>query len=705
MKIRAKLTLLLLALGVCTVLTSSYIAYYNAREALIQSVYNQLTGVRRSKAFQIESYFRTVRRHVQTLSESQLFLSGMNQFRAAFLKLDGGDVPFDLRAALAAYYARSFLPELHRFVDPRFQIDDYMPAGRAAYYLQYHYIVKNPNPPEKKQDVFDAGDGSEYSRVHAAFHNSYKRLVERFGYDDLYLIDHESGRIVYNYSKSPDIGTSLLTGPYRDTNLARIFRKCRQATNSNEFCFADFEASEASYGAPTAYVCSPIFSKGKVIGVLVLQLGIGELDRVVSGDRSWERDGLGKSGDSGVVGPDHLLRSNSRGFIDNPELHLSRMRARGVPEKTILRIRAYNTTVLQQEVRLPSVDEALAGREGTRVQLGSSGGRTLISYGPLDVEGIHWTLASRIDESEALAPVEAMKWKLIRFTILVLAATLLVAAFLSRALVRRLSILDRASRRLAAGDLSARVPVTSKDELGHLACDFNAMAESIQQKSDLLAEKNRENEALLLNILPGPIAQRLKDGESVIADSFAEVTVLFADLVGFTAMSGGRPPNEVVAFLNDLFRRFDAIATRLGIEKIKTIGDAYMAVAGLPTQYPDHADRMAQFALEMTEQARLYSVERGQTFELRIGLNTGPVVAGVIGATKFIYDLWGDTVNIASRMESHGLPGTIHVTRAVYDRLKDSYEFESRGEIDVKGKGIMETWLLLRPVPAAAPRA
>ncbi|MCC7154105.1 MAG: adenylate/guanylate cyclase domain-containing protein, partial [Bryobacterales bacterium] len=154
--------------------------------------------------------------------------------------------------------------------------------------------------------------------------------------------------------------------------------------------------------------------------------------------------------------------------------------------------------------------------------------------------------------------------------------------------------------------------------------------------------------------------------------------------------------------LNDLFSRFDQMAQRLGVEKIKTIGDAYMAVAGLPHACPDHAQRMMRMAVEMTEEMRRYSRILGKTVELRVGLNSGPVVAGVIGATKFIYDLWGDTVNIASRMESHGVPGSIQVTRAVYEALKDEYEFEYRGVIEVKGKGQMEAWLVKLPQPALA---
>ena len=227
------------------------------------------------------------------------------------------------------------------------------------------------------------------------------------------------------------------------------------------------------------------------------------------------------------------------------------------------------------------------------------------------------------------------------------------------------------------------------------------MTKSIREKTEVIEQKNRENERLLLNILPGEIANRLKNGEQEIADTFAEVTVLFADLVGFTALSSKMSAAEVVDMLNGLFSLFDEAANELGIEKIKTIGDCYMAVCGLPKLCPDHAETMARMALRMLDATRDYGLQKGLNLQLRIGLNSGPVVAGVIGMIKFIYDLWGDTVNLASRMESTGVPGQIQVTRSVYEQLKDSFDFESRGVVQVKGKGEIEAWLLhsqLRPV-------
>jgi guanylate cyclase len=214
----------------------------------------------------------------------------------------------------------------------------------------------------------------------------------------------------------------------------------------------------------------------------------------------------------------------------------------------------------------------------------------------------------------------------------------------------------------------------------------------------LNVERER-SERLLLNVLPEPIAARLKSGERWIADARPEVGVLFADIAGFTPMSERATPDEVVRLLDDVFSTFDELATRYGLEKIKTIGDAYMVASGLLDSEPTHSERLADMALAMREEIG----RRGQDLSLRIGIDIGPVVAGVIGRSKFIYDLWGDTVNTASRMESHGIPGRIQVTESVRNRLAGEYRFEARGTIDVKGKGPMTTFMLIgRAAPADA---
>jgi len=210
-----------------------------------------------------------------------------------------------------------------------------------------------------------------------------------------------------------------------------------------------------------------------------------------------------------------------------------------------------------------------------------------------------------------------------------------------------------------------------------------------------IADERSRYRALLTRILPASIVERLEGGEGGIADDHAETTVLFTDIVGFTEISTRCQPAAMVAFLNKVFGRYDELVARHGVEKIKTIGDAYMVAGGLPEPRADHAEAVADLALDMmAETARLESPD-GRPVQIRIGIDTGPLTAGVIGESRFLYDLWGDTVNTASRMESQGAPGRVQVSDAVYRRLSAKYRFERLGEIDVKGKGSMATWNLV----------
>ncbi len=219
---------------------------------------------------------------------------------------------------------------------------------------------------------------------------------------------------------------------------------------------------------------------------------------------------------------------------------------------------------------------------------------------------------------------------------------------------------------------------------------------------DRVVAEQKVSERLLLNVLPYAIAERLKGRPEVmadsftevIADSFADVTVLFADIVGFTKFSVGMSPEKLVVLLNEIFTGFDSVTDNRGLEKIKTIGDSYMAVAGIPVPAADHVARAAHMALDMMDVLTAFNQRNGYTLQMRIGINSGAVVAGVIGKRKFIYDLWGDTVNTASRMESHGVAGRIQVTDATRQRLGEPFVFEQRGAIEVKGKGEMHTWFL-----------
>jgi adenylate cyclase len=323
--------------------------------------------------------------------------------------------------------------------------------------------------------------------------------------------------------------------------------------------------------------------------------------------------------------------------------------------------------------------------------------------------GCNYILIVRHDAASVQSELYAYIW---RITILVLIITAFVTTvtmlFLGGTVIA--PILRLRDDLIAAGDALSKnrvqpdfysLSVKRDDELGEVMVAFNQMFRRVykeiaqrQAAEEILRAEQEKSERLLLNILPETIADRLKQGESNIADGFAEVTILFADIVGFTEISSRTSPQELVELLNKIFSAFDHLTDRYGLEKIKTIGDNYMVAGGLPVSCANHAESIAEMALEMQQEIMQFSDESGQPLQIRIGINTGPVVAGVIGTKKFIYDLWGDAVNTASRMESQGIPGKIQVSDSTYQLLFDKYLLKKRGTINVKGKGDMTTYFL-----------
>ncbi len=690
----AKLFAILLLLGAVAVMITGVLGYIRAREALERAIFAQLTAARETKAHQVESYFRTVRNEIRLLAAAKMVVDATRGFREAVDELDNKPVPPEVKESVHGWYDGHYMPMVRKLLGTDVPATEFMPTSPAAYFLQDRYIVRNPHPDGRRDLLDDAGDGSAYSKVHAVYHPLMRTAAATVGFDDFMIVDPRTGRLIYTVDKDADFATSLRAGPYRQSRLAAAAARCATAPDPSATCLEDFSPYLPSDGVPEAFMAAPIIDQGVVTGVLVAELSVDEIDAIITGGRRWRTEGFGATGEAYLVGPDFLVRSSGRNFFENPAAYYSDLKAGGASDEDIAAIKRYGSPILHQHADTAATRAAIGGVDGSGEVLGYRGVSTLASWGPVRIAGVKWGLVAKIDSSEAFEPVYRLERDLLIVGAIAFLVVVVTGAWLSRSLLGPLRELTAGVRRFAAGDDDAHVPVRTRDEIGQLCLAFNGMIDDINQKNVVIETKNRENEELLLNVLPAPIANRLRGGEKGIADGFAEVTVAFADLVGFTALSSEMPPAEVVTLLNGLFTRFDVAANELGIEKIKTVGDAYMAVCGLPVPVPNHAERMVRMAIRMVHITREHAMEHGVSMKLRVGINSGPVVAGVIGKSKYIYDLWGDTVNLASRMESGGIPDSVQVTRPVYEKLKDQFVFESRGEIEVKGKGHVEAWVL-----------
>jgi class 3 adenylate cyclase len=693
LSIKSKLIVMLLTVSSSSIVVTAYLGYQSGKSNLTDRAFNQLTSVRASKAYQIESYFKTIRNHIQTLSNDISVGTAILEFTRAYSQLESVTLPADNSQKITAYYQNEFLPKLAKTEQGSPVLNSFLPESTASNYLQYHYIATNPNPIGKKHLLDKANDGSEYSRIHERYHPIFRNIIEKFGYYDMFLIDPQ-GTVVYTVYKETDFTTNYTTGAYNDSNLARLVAAVRRSKQKDYASIIDFESYAPSYGAPAAFIAAPIFNQSKFVGVLAIQVPVDEINNVMTGNRKWESDGLGKSGETYLVGQDYLMRSVSRFLVETPEEYLQTLATLGVNKETLNRIRQYKTSILEQKVRTLAAEEAITGKQGIKTIRDYRDIPVLSSYAPLQIEGLNWAILSEIDLAEAYAPIYDFERQLLISATLLMLVVILLAMAMASVFVKPINQLIESARKVASGQLDAIATLETQDEFGELAQSFNAMVLSLRDQTNLVEEKNRENEQLLLSIFPAAIAKRLKQGEKNIAESVSNVTVLFSDLTGFSKLSDSLTAYEIVSILNDIVSIFDETAERYGMEKIKTIGDSYMAVCGLSVPYLDHDKRAIDFGLEMQAIVRRFSQERNFQLNISLGIHSGDIVAGIVGRNKFIYDVWGDTINIASALKSSCPEGAILVSNEIYNRLSDLYEFVPIAAKVENGKSILKAWQL-----------
>ncbi len=410
MRIRYKLLAMLMLVAIPAVLLVGLLGYYSGQRGLRRAAFDRLTSIRESRAFEIHEYFRDARNEIWALSQGPAIIGMAREFREAARALEAQPLAPDearrLAADLEAHYREESLPRLGGSGFGRDLLDDMLPDDATARRLQYHYLVANPHPVGRKDEKVASDDASAYADAHARHHLYIRGLARQLGYYDIFMIDPETGRIVYSVFKEIDFGTSLTTGPHRESELARVFRAAREATDPRFVKLVDFAPYAPSYGAPASFIASPMFDGDELVAVLAAQMSIDEIDAVMTGRRRWLEDGFGSSGEAYLVGPDFRMRSNSRFLLEDAEGFLLGRAEAGASEEEVARMRRYGTTILQQEVRSAAAVAALGGSSATAIVDDYRGVPVLSSYMPLNISELGWVLLAEIDAAEAFAPVD-----------------------------------------------------------------------------------------------------------------------------------------------------------------------------------------------------------------------------------------------------------------------------------------------------------
>ena len=689
------LLIMLLSVSVLSSIVVGVIGYVNGTEALRTIAYEKLVEIRENRAREVTQLFRSIENAVRLSAMNETSRQAARAFTAGFAELDQEETDAAASALVDEYYRDTFAADLAEATGESVDGSSFAPRGAAQTYLQHHYVI----PYDDWEDAIlttDAGDGSAWSQAHARYHPYYRAMTELQDFEDVLMLDTE-GNVVYTAFKGVDLGTNLFEGPYRLSNLAAAYREVMDRNIIDDVVVADFAPYSPSLGNPAGWAVTPIADDGEVIGALAIELPIDRINEVMTVGGEWEMNGLGATGETYLVGRDMLMRSISRQLLDDPDGYERTSVAAGLAPATAALSVQNGNTLMQQTISGEAVTRALAGEQGTLLERDYLGRDSLVAFAPLNVDGLNWVIVAQETSAEALVPVEDFTRNLILSTAGMIIFVCLLSLVLAQVFVRPLRRLKAAAQRIAAGDEGVQVDAGSSDELADVAHAFNDMSRSLQVKSQLIEEQEKANEQLILSFMPEGMADRYKHGDDAITQDSDDVTVVFADIVGFEELALTMSSEEAVARLNDLVRSFDEAAERHGVERVRTTRQSYLASCGLATPRVDNARRAVEFALELDSILERYSAQQGVKLGLRAGLDAGQVTSGLIGRARVVYDMWGDAVNLAFRVQGDSDEPGIYVTQRVADRLPDSIPVLPAGDIQTQS-GAQRVWKVEAPV-------
>lgn len=689
LSIQSKLLIMLLAVSVISSVIVGVIGYVNGRESLRAAAIDQLTTIREMRVGELEHTVEGVQKGVALDSRNLSAQTLSRELNAGWEDLQNRELTPEQLAELEQYYADVFIPQLEERTGDSYSPSAFIPESNAGKWVQYHYTAQFADFDEALA-TDDAGDGTAFSATAARYGDYLSRLVGAVGYEDLLVLNLE-GDVVYSAYKGVDMGSNVLEGPYRESLLADAYRDVIATNSVNAVVTTDFERWVPSLNVPGMWVVSPIGNDSAITGVLAAQIPLETINDAMTGDNRWKEQGLGDTGEVFLVGADHLMRSISRALVEDPEDYAEMAIASGTPPDIAERVVEVNGTVLLQPANTYSVDQALMGRTGTSVSPSYLGGENITAYTPVEIEGLNWVAVARIDTAEAFAPVSDFTRTLVLSLLGIVLAVSVLSLLLAQVFTRPIRKLVDAVRRVAGGDLAVQVPVDSRDEIGDLGSAFNDMAASLRIKQDLIEAQQTENQKLMLTLMPEAVAKRYKEGEETISEEHDNVSVVFAELVGFEEYAEGLTGASETSQLNALMRGFDEAAQKTGVEKVRTLRGGYLASSGLIVPRVDNVRRAVDFAREMRVVVQRFNSQNGTELDIRAGVDTGTVTSGLVARTSLAYDLWGDAVSLAYRVRSvTGQPG-IYVSQAVRDRLQDSVTFTPAGSVELRGKA-QDVW-------------
>lgn len=702
--IQSKVLVTLLVCSILSVAVVGFIGYVSGRNSLQDVASERLVELRESHKRQIESMFAELTDSVIVYSSGFSALEAEEAFTAGFAQLVNATISPAQERSLVDYYNKQMIEPIAKLTGDELDVNALLPTSNAQKYLQANYTAPFA-PPNDATRPDNVGDGSAWSAANARYDDFFQSIVTRFQFKDALLLDLD-GNVVYSVSKGPDLGTNVFTGPYRETNLRDAYTKALRSNDLEFVWVTDFQPYQPQLDAPTAWVVSPVGMNGKIEGVMAVPVPISKINDIMNANKHWEAVGMGRSTETYLAGPDGLMRSDSRRFLQNPDAYQREAVAGGTPPDTVKRAMRLGGTTLVQPIQTEGLRAALRGQSGVTRDTGYLGYRQLEAYAPVTLPNsdLHWAILATREDADAYQRMAAFTKTLVLAVAGISFVVCMVSMLFSKLLVRPIRRLEAGTEQISSGNYEVTVPVTSRDELGDLTKAFNEMSRTLKLKEEQLEAQRRENNRLLLSLMPEPVVQRYREGQETIALEHEDVAIVFADIIGLDEISNELSGDQLVGVVNGLFREFDSAAESLGVERIRTFHNGYLASCGVTTPRLDNLHRSIEFALEIQRiMARFKSqatqaTQATQALGLRVCINTGKVISGLVGRSGLAYDMWGGAVGLAYQMRQGATGPGIYVTSHVFAAMRDIQEFSPAGEISVNGS-VQQIWLVSERTP------
>ncbi|MGI9124704.1 MAG: adenylate/guanylate cyclase domain-containing protein [Mycobacterium sp.] len=688
---------LILMLVLCTILAAVIvggIAYQNGRNSLRTSAISRLVEIREAQTRSMTAQVSDLRNALITYTHGDMTRNALREFSTGLDQLNNAQITPEMSKAITDYY-NFFAEETEKYSGTRLDVGAILPTSNAERYLQATYTAKLPDD-NSAIAMDDEKDGSAWSAANAKYQGFYREIVTRFAFEDALLLDNK-GNVVYSAYKNVDLGTNILTGPYNGSKLRDAYTQAMSSNREDRVVFTDFEFYQPATMAPTAWMVAPIPPTGKPEGVLALQFPITKVNKVMTFDRNWAQAGLGDTGETILAGSDFLMRSDSRLFLEDPQKYRQKVIDSGTPpDIPDIAIKQGGTTLVQP-VTAEAHREAQKGYAGTLIAKDYLGNETIQAYAPIGkLTDLHWSIVAKIDTKEAFAREVTFTRIVVLATTGIIFGVCLLALLLAQVFLRPIRRLEAGVQRIGAGDFEVAIPVESRDEIGDLTAMFNDMSHSLAVKQELLSEQNDQIRGLLHALMPGPIADKFHEGETISVRDHPDVSVIYADIAGLDRIQVEKDPGESLTIANELIRQFDAAAEEFGVERVRPVRNGYLGSCGLTMPRLDNVRRTVEFALECQRIIERFNSEGSLSLSLRAGIDSGPVSSGLVGEAYPVFDMWGRVVNLAHRIKNGVSDSGIYVTSRVYDVMAESMTFTSAGTI-AGDDGQEAVWRLAEP--------